>query len=71
MKLPVLIVVALMATSPVLAQTTAPGSGAATTATSRSTTADDGFDWGWLGLLGLIGLAGLTGRRNDTTTVRR
>ena len=71
MKLPVLIIAAMMAASPVLAQTTAPGTGAATTATSRSTATDDGFDWGWLGLLGLIGLAGLMGRRNDTTTVRR
>ena len=70
MKLPVLIVVALMSTSPVLAQTTAPGTGGTGTTTTRATTTDDGFDWGWLGLLGLIGLAGLTGRRRDTTTVR-
>lgn len=54
------VVLALVASSPVLAQETA--------AEPVEVAEDDGFDMGWLGLLGLIGLAGLRGRRDHTPT---
>jgi MYXO-CTERM domain-containing protein len=60
-----LVALALVASSPVLAQDTA--------TQPVEVEQDDGFDLGWLGLLGLLGLAGLSGRRRDhtTTTTRR
>jgi MYXO-CTERM domain-containing protein len=36
----------------------------------RTTAADDGTDWGWLGLLGLAGLAGLAGRNRNPNPER-
>ncbi len=59
-----------VATLPVSAQDTVDDRiGAATR------TADDGFDWGWLGLIGLAGLLGLRGRddrrRNVAGTTTR
>lgn len=60
------IALALVATTPVMAQQTV--------GEPAVIAADDGFDWGWIGLLGLIGLAGLSGRKRDdhtTTTTRR
>lgn len=52
-----------VATLPVSAQDTVDDR----TVTTR--TADDGFDWGWLGLLGLAGLLGLRGRDDTRRTV--
>lgn len=54
------VALALVASSPVLAQETA--------TEPVEVADDDGFDMGWLGLFGLIGLAGLRGRRDHTTT---
>jgi MYXO-CTERM domain-containing protein len=36
----------------------------------RTTAADNGTDWGWLGLLGLAGLAGLAGRNRNRNPER-
>lgn len=59
------VALAVLASSPVLAQDTA--------TQPVEVAQNDSFDWGWLGLLGLLGLAGLSGRRRDhtTTTTRR
>jgi MYXO-CTERM domain-containing protein len=59
------VALALLATTPVLAQEATDDTA---TPAATTTAGDDDFDWGWIGLLGLLGLAGLAGRRRDTTT---
>ena len=65
-RLSILVTGLMVATlAPLHAQTTPDATATAPVAGEQvGTSADDGFDLGWIGLVGLLGLAGLA-RRND------